>query len=223
MSGYNFLLIIIGNDDRFPKSKLPGEAASARLQLLMAPRPDRSPAHHDDRAANPNGPAHRQWPRAAAGTRAPAAITVERLPGAASGSPQESASCGLQELLLKSLCASFVSFVRFVVWSVVAGYNYQLIVIANRRCCFSNPAPGKFPSPKAGTTWLSGPTRCGQEHKTNQVRHFSKHCSFSSLPHLFKCAVPNIRRISDIEIERRSNESICGSERENIAFAQAIR
>jgi hypothetical protein len=44
-----------------------------------------------------------------------------------------------------------------------------------------------------------------------------------SLPHLFKCAVPNIRRISDIEIERRSNESICGSERENIAFAQAIR
>jgi hypothetical protein len=33
----------------------------------------------------------------------------------------------------ESLCASFVSFVRFVVWSVIAGYNYQLIVMANRR------------------------------------------------------------------------------------------
>ena len=121
-------------------------------------------------------------------------------------------------LFVRPLCLR-----AFVVWSVVDGYNYPQIVIANRRHCFSNPAPGKLPLPKAGTAWLSGPTRCGQEHKTNQVRHFSKHGSFFSLPHLFKCIVPNIRRISDIEIERRSNESICGSERENIAFAQAIR
>jgi len=33
----------------------------------------------------------------------------------------------------------------FVVWSVVAGNNYQLIVIANRRHCFPIPRPENYP------------------------------------------------------------------------------
>ena len=197
----------------------------------LALRPDRAPApEHDRLSGKPARPDDIAARPGQPGPRA-AAMSSSRDPSVGSNHGRAAVPAllpiarkdGKDGDCIRSLCAYFVSFVRLVVWSVVAGYNYQLIVIANRRCCFSNPAPGKFPSPKAGTTWLSGPTRCGQEHKTNQVRHFSKHCSFSSLPHLFKCAVPNIRRISDIEIERRSNESICGSERENIAFAQAIR
>jgi hypothetical protein len=45
-----------------------------------------------------------------------------------------------------------------VVWSAVAGYNYPRIVIANRRHCFSNPAPRKTALTEGQHTWLSGPT-----------------------------------------------------------------
>jgi len=91
-----------------------------------------NPARPDDIVPAPDGPA----PRAAAAkaSRDPSGTKIAKL-----------------EKRLESLCTSFVNFVRFVVWSVVDGYNYQLIVIANRRHCFPNPALRKTALPETST------------------------------------------------------------------------
>ena len=149
MFGYSYHLIVTANHHSFQKPSTL-KIASAGVQRHLALRPDRAPARPDDRAASPDGLAHRRRPQVQPGPERCKSVAL-RLPGAASGGLQGSASCGPQELLLKSLCASFVSFVRFVVWSVVDGYNYQLIVIASRKHCFPNPAPGELPLPEAGS------------------------------------------------------------------------
>jgi hypothetical protein len=104
-------------------------------------------------ATSQPSPAHRQRPRSQPGPERRKSATL-RLPGAVAGSPHGSpiwrASMNLFD---RPLCLR-----AFVVWSVVAGYNCQLIVIENRRHCFPNPVPGKTPRPEASTPDI-GPAR----------------------------------------------------------------
>jgi len=80
--GYNYHLIVTANHHSFLKPSTL-KIASAGVQRHLALRPDRAPARPDDSAAAPDGPAHWRQPRAAAGTRALAAIPALLLPGAA--------------------------------------------------------------------------------------------------------------------------------------------
>jgi len=105
-----------------------------------------------------------------------------------------------------------VIFVRFVVWSVVAGYNYLLIVIANRRHAPPGPParPGSCASERErlssklpALTTAASPD--GQAHgqrtgsAKNQVRQLVKHGLFSSFPHLFKCRLPYMHKEYQIQ------------------------
>ena len=101
------------------------------------PAPARPPTSPQARTARPTGGGHEREPGPE--RRKSAAL---RLTGAAAGSPQGSQSWRtVRNLFVRPLCLR-----AFVVWSVVAGYNYLLIVIANRRHCFPNPRPENCPS-----------------------------------------------------------------------------
>lgn len=92
-------------------------ARQSRSPKRQAPQP---------RTAWPDGSGHKQQP----GTERHKSAAL-RLPGAAAGSPQGSLNCRTHRIFAHPLCLR-----AFVVRSVVDGYNYPLIVIANRRHCF---------------------------------------------------------------------------------------
>jgi hypothetical protein len=150
MSGRRSALISkVAQTDGHPKPGKAAQFAGMRHPDLRADRAPAPPARAPVWQASPPGrqrskpgrSGHRRWLTSAAGTRA-AQHAALRLPGAASGSPQGWQSCRTHRIFARPLCLH-----AFVVWSVVAGYDYPLIVIANRRPAHLALRPDRPPAP----------------------------------------------------------------------------
>ncbi len=105
------------------------------------------------REATPDCPDHERRPRAQPGPERPSTRPCG-CPALLQLSSQGSQNGRTYaKLFVRPLCLR-----AFVVWSVVAGNNYQLIVIASRWHCFLNSAPRKTALAGGWLSWPSGPT-----------------------------------------------------------------